>query len=102
MKRRQRAEQVAAELLKQSAPQMRAEKLSSPVIPFIASARERNELTEIIRRLERLTVSHRSPEQLHIDKSEIVFELRKLAGTGTPKSRRTAGRGMRRSGIELS
>lgn len=39
----------------------------------------------IARRVARLAPSHRDPERFHVEKSEIVFELRKLSKKGKYK-----------------
>jgi hypothetical protein len=47
--------------------------------PFCPTPAEVCELKALARRVERLCPSHRSPEKFHEDKSEIVFELRRVA-----------------------
>jgi hypothetical protein len=53
-----------------------------PALPVYLNREDRNELSQIIRRLERLNLSHRSPEDFFIERSEIVHALRRIAGQG--------------------
>lgn len=43
---------------------------------MLAARRTRPDLAALARRVERLAPSHRDPEAFHIEKSEIVAELR--------------------------
>jgi hypothetical protein len=52
--------------------------MSPPVDKALRQA-DANELVVIARRVERLTVSRTRPEQFHIDKSQLAFELRMIA-----------------------
>jgi hypothetical protein len=54
-----------------------------PTIPFHADARERNELHELARRVQRLTVSRTDPESFWVEKSEIANELRRIVNQGS-------------------
>jgi hypothetical protein len=47
--------------------------------PFRPNPAEACELKTLARRVERLCPSHRSPERFHEDKSQIVFEMRRIA-----------------------
>jgi hypothetical protein len=99
LRRRAKSEAVAKELVKESLPQRRSGNPTDviggqktqppiprpaplPVLAFHATAQDRSELAIIIKRLERLNVSHRSPEDFFIERSEIVHALRRIAGQG--------------------
>jgi hypothetical protein len=70
--------------------------ISRPAGEGIAmTARDADQLKDLARRIERLRPDHRRPEQFHVEKDEIAYELRRLA--------RTAGRGeTRQSGRRSS